>query len=444
MSSLLIRHARLVNEGQIISADVYIRDGLIYQIGPSLSLIADHTLDAEGQWLLPGVIDDQVHFREPGLTHKGDLTTESRAAVAGGVTSYMEMPNTQPQTLTQELLADKYARAAAVSAANYSFYMGASNDNLSEVLRTDFKTVCGVKIFMGSSTGNMLVDHPETLEKLFAETPGLIAVHCEKEEIVQANLARYRDTYGDALTANHHPGIRSAEACYASSSLAVALARRHGTRLHVLHISTADEIALFEADIPLADKKITAEACVHHLWFSDEDYERLGNYIKWNPAIKTAADRAAIRAGLLSGHLDVIATDHAPHTLAEKNQPYLQAPSGGPLIQHSLVMMLELVQQGVFSLPWVVEKMCHAPAVCYRIDRRGYIREGYHADLVLVDMPEVPWTVSSDQFLYKCGWSPLEGASFHHRIRATIVSGQLAWYEGRLDERVRGQRLAFY
>jgi dihydroorotase len=440
MPDYLIRNARLVNEGEIREADLLVREGRIWKIGQELSAPGAQEVEAAGRYLLPGVIDDQVHFREPGLTHKGDIASESRAAVAGGITSYMEMPNTQPQTLTQELLEAKYRRAAEVSAANYSFYMGASNDNLAEVLRSDPRSVCGVKVFMGSSTGNMLVDDPAALEALFRESPMLIATHCESEAMVRSQLAAAEAKYGADIPPEAHPQIRSREACYASSSLAVSLARRHGTRLHVLHISTAEELALFSAG-DLAGKHITAEACVHHLWFSDADYARLGNLLKWNPAVKSAADRAAIRAALREGLIDVVATDHAPHSREEKSRPYLQAPSGGPLVQHSLPAMLELAREGIFSMTEVVEKMCHAPARCFALHERGYLREGYFADLVLLE--EAPWTVGPENILYKCGWSPFEGQRFHHQVRSTWVSGQLAWHEGRFDESVRGQRLRF-
>ncbi len=440
--SILIKHARLVNEGKQYEADVYIKDGLIDKIGANLHVIASHTLDARGLLLLPGVIDDQVHFREPGLTHKTDIRTASRAAVAGGMTSFMEMPNTNPQTLTQELLQAKYERAAQVSPANYSFYMGASNDNLEEVLKTNPQDVCGVKVFMGSSTGNMLVDNEVVLESIFREVPMLIATHCEKEELIRANTALYVAKYGDDIPVQYHPIIRNHEACYLSSSQAVALAQKHNTRLHILHISTAQELALFRNDIPMEQKRITAEACIHHLWFTDEDYERLGARIKWNPAVKTAADRAAIREAVKDGRIDVVATDHAPHTWEEKSNPYMRCPSGAPLVQHSLVAMLEMASQAIFSLEEVVQKMSHDPARCFRIEKRGYIREGYHADLVLVD-PRSRWTVSKDNLLYKCGWSPLEGQEFGHQVRSTIVSGALAYHEGKIDDRVRGERMRF-
>ena len=440
-TSTLIRNATIVNEGVRQEADIFIKNGLIHRIGANLSELADETIDAGGMLLLPGAIDDQVHFREPGLTHKGELATESRAAAAGGVTSYMEMPNTKPQTLTQELLEQKYQRAAAVSAVNYSFFMGASNDNLEEVLKTDAASVCGVKVFMGSSTGNMLVDDEAVLDKLFAKVPMLIATHCEKEEIIRANMAEAVARYGDDIPIEQHPLIRSAEACYASSSAAVALAKKHNTRLHILHISTAKELELFRNDIPLEQKRITAEACIHHLWFTDEFYPIKGSRIKWNPAVKTVADRDAIRQAVRDGRIDVIATDHAPHTDDEKSNPYTSCPSGGPLVQHSVVAMLEMVEQGVFSLEEMVHKMSHAPAQLFRIKNRGYIREGYAADIVLVE--KKPWTVSKENIYYKCGWSPFEGQSFQHRIHSTFVNGNKVYSEGKFDDAVRGERLVF-
>lgn len=440
--SIFIRNAQIVNEGSITKADVLVENGIISWIGTGKSPVADTVIDAAGKYLIPGAIDDQVHFREPGLTHKGEIATESRAAVAGGITSFMEMPNTKPQALTQELLQQKYDRAAQVSAANYSFFMGASNDNLEEVLKTNPKEVCGVKVFMGSSTGNMLVDDETTLEGIFSRTPMLIATHCEKEEIVRANLAEYKGKFGDVIPIRHHPDIRSEEACYASSSKAVELAKKHGARLHILHISTAKELGLFDNSIPLSEKRITAEACIHHLWFSDEDYDTHGTRIKWNPAVKKASDRAEIRKALLDGRIDVVATDHAPHTKEEKAGNYLTAPSGGPLVQHSVVAMMELVKQGVLSIERMVELMAHNPAILFDIDRRGYIREGYHADLVLVD-PASPWTVAPDNILYKCGWSPFEGTTFSSRITETIVSGKLVYQNGQFDDTVRGSRLNF-
>lgn len=442
MSTTLIKAATVVNEGTITPCDVLIVDGRIEKIAPQLDANAATEINAEGLHLLPGLIDDQVHFREPGLTHKADIWHESRAAVAGGVTSFMEMPNTVPNTLTQELLQDKYDIAARQSLANYSFYMGAANDNLEEVLRTDPKAVCGIKVFMGSSTGNMLVDDEYTLEGIFANAPILIATHCEDEVTIQQNLARYKATYGDNLTPDMHPLIRSAEACYISSSRAVDLARKHGTRLHILHISTAEEAGLFEKGVPLADKRITAEACIHHLWFSDADYAEKGNFIKWNPAVKTAADREGILAAVRDGRIDVIATDHAPHTLAEKSQPYSQAPSGGPLVQHALQALLDMHRDGRLTLEQLVQKAAHNVATCFQVAERGFIREGYWADLVLVDLNK-PYTVSRDNILSKCGWSPFEGHTFGSTITHTWVSGQLVYEHGKLLEKDSGQRLAF-
>ncbi len=442
MSTLLIKHATIVNEGMQSHQDIWIKNGIIHTIESNIRQIADHTIDATGLYLLPGVIDDQVHFREPGLTHKADLHSESRAAVAGGVTTYMEMPNTKPPTLTQELLEAKYRRAAEVSPANYSFFMGASNDNLDEVLKTDPTQVCGVKVFMGSSTGNMLVDDPVTLEKLFQNVPMLIATHCEKEEIIRENLSIYTSKFGEDIPVYLHPQIRSEEACYASSSQAVALAKTYNTRLHILHISTEKELSLFRNDIPLAQKRITAEVCIHHLWFSEDDYTEKGNFIKWNPAVKKVTDRQALRQALKDDLLDIIATDHAPHTKEEKSRSYLHAPSGGPLIQHPLVAMLELYHQGHFTLELIVHKMCHAPAICFQIDKRGYIKEGYHADLVLVNLND-PWTVSASNLHYKCEWSPFEGVRFQSNIHTTIVNGQIAYKDGEFDEHVRGQRVQF-
>ncbi|AHM60721.1 dihydroorotase [Flammeovirgaceae bacterium 311] len=442
-ASTLILNAQLVNRGKILEGDLLISDGRIVRTGKDLQhLAADKVVDAAGKYLLPGVIDDQVHFREPGLTHKATIATESRAAVAGGVTSFMEMPNTQPQTLTQELLEEKYRIAEQTSLANYSFFMGASNDNLEEVLRTDPERVCGIKVFMGSSTGNMLVDREQTLEGLFSRVEMLIATHCEDEATIRHNIELYRQQWGEEVPVRYHPEIRSAEACYKSSSMAVALARKWGAQLHVLHISTARELELFDRDIPLAEKKITAEACIHHLWFSEEDYETKGNFIKWNPAVKSAADRAALRKALAEGVLDVLATDHAPHTLEEKGGSYFKAPSGGPLVQHSLVAALELAKQGVLSLPQVVEKMCHNPAILFRIRERGFIEEGFWADLVLVDEQQ-PWTVSRENILYKCGWSPLEGQQFQHKVTHTWVNGSLVWEGERLHEQKAARRLLF-
>ncbi|RZK18754.1 MAG: dihydroorotase [Pedobacter sp.] len=442
MNSYLIKAATIVNEGQKIVADVLIKDGFIAKIGHNLSAAGVTEINAEGQYLLPGMIDDQVHFREPGLTHKADIFTESMAAVAGGITSFMEMPNTVPNTLTQELLADKYAIAAETSLANYSFYMGASNDNIEEVLKTDPKNVCGIKVFMGSSTGNMLVDNEKTLENIFSKAPILVATHCEDEATIRHNLAEFKAKYGNDLTIDMHPMIRSAEACYKSSSLAVELAKAYQTRLHILHISTAKEIALFDNMIPLKDKKITAEACVHHLWFNDKDYATKGNFIKWNPAVKTEEDQNGILQGVLNDNIDVIATDHAPHTLEEKNQPYSQAPSGGPLVQHALPALLEMHLQGKISLEKIVEKTAHNLAICFDIEKRGFIREGYWADLVLVDLKD-SWKVTKLNNFYKCGWSPFDGDTFQASITHTFVSGNLAYQKGKFTTDQIGKRLTF-
>lgn len=442
MASILIKQAHLVNEGSISVADVWIKNGKIEKIAPQIDVVADQEIDAKGQYLFPGCIDDQVHFREPGLTHKGELYTESRAAVAGGVTSFMEMPNTIPNVFTQQLLEDKYYLASQKSLANYSFFLGASNDNLEEIKKTDAQKVCGVKVFMGSSTGNMLVDNENSLEEIFKHSPTLIATHCEDETTVKHNNELFISLYGKALSPDMHPKIRSAEACYLSSSKAVALAQKTGARLHILHISTAKELELFRNDIPLKDKKITAEACIHHLWFSDADYAEKGNFIKWNPAIKTAADRDAIFAAMLDNRIDVIATDHAPHTLEEKSQPYATAPSGGPLVQHSLVAMLDFYHQGKISLEKIAEKMAHHPAILFQIEDRGFIREGYWADLVLVNLNEA-WTVKKENILAKCGWSPFEGHQFQSSVTHTLVSGKLVYQHGQLFEVGSGQRLLF-
>ena len=442
MNTYLIKGATLVNEGKQFIADVLVKNGRIEQIGQGLSAPTAQEINAEGLYLLPGMIDDQVHFREPGLTHKADIFTESMAAVAGGITSFMEMPNTVPNTLTQALLADKYAIAAETSLANYSFYMGASNDNIEEVLKTNAKDVCGIKVFMGSSTGNMLVDNEKTLENIFSKAPILVATHCEDEQTIRENLATFKAKYGEDLTIEMHPLIRSAEACYKSSSLAVELAKRYQTRLHILHISTAKEIALFDNSMPLAQKKITAEACVHHLWFNDTDYAKKGNFIKWNPAVKTAADQAGILNGVLNDNIDVIATDHAPHTLAEKQQPYASAPSGGPLVQHALPALLEMHLQGKISLEKIVEKTAHNVAICFDIEQRGFIREGYWADLVLVNLND-PFKVTPINIFYKCGWSPFDGDTFQASITHTFVSGNLAYQNGRFVTSEFGKRLSF-
>lgn len=443
MKTTRIVNANIVNEGKVFQGDVLIKGPYIEAIGPNLSAPPGATtLDAQGKYLLPGAIDGQVHFREPGLTHKATIYSEAKAAVAGGVTSFMEMPNTNPPTFTQELLEDKFDIAARTSLANHSFFIGAANDNLDEVMKTDLTRVCGLKIFMGSSTGNLLVDAPETLENFFSRFPALIATHCEDEATIRHNTTEFRERYGEDLPVEYHPLIRSAEACYKSSSFAIGLAKKHGTRLHILHISTGIETALFDNTLPLAEKKITAEACVHHLWFNDGDYKRLGTRIKWNPAIKTATDQQQIFQALLDDRIDVIATDHAPHTQDEKNNSYFKAPSGGPLVQHSLTAMLEFYHQGKISLERIVEKMSHNPAILFRIRQRGFIREGYFADLVLADLNR-PWTVEKNNILTQCGWSPFEGTSFRSAVTHTFVSGHLAYAEGAFDESKKGERLLF-
>lgn len=440
MSTILIKSATLVNEGLIHVADVLIKDGKIERIDRQIDYQSDKEINGEGLHLFPGLIDDQVHFREPGLTYKADIWHESRAAVAGGTTSFMEMPNTVPNTLTQALLEDKYQIAAKNSLANYSFFMGAANDNLEEVLKTDPRNVCGIKVFMGSSTGNMLVDNERTLEGIFSKAPMLVAVHCESEAIIQRNLKQFKAEY-EALTIDMHPLIRSAEACYASSSHAVELAKKHGTRLHVLHISTAKEADLFTKQT-LAEKKITAEACIHHLWFSDADYATKGNFIKWNPAVKTKQDQEGILAAVLDGRIDVIATDHAPHTFEEKSLPYEQAPSGGPLVQHALQALLDFYHQGKISLEKIAEKTAHNTATCFQIEDRGFIREGYWADLVLVDLAK-PYTVTKENILSKCGWSPFEGHTFKSSIVQTFVSGEVVFENTRIVDQSIGKRLLF-
>lgn len=441
--SLLIKNAFVVNEGNTFKGGVLIKDGKIAQVFEgSPSITAEEVIDANEQYLLPGIIDDQVHFRDPGLTHKGDLYTEPKAAVAGGVTSFMEMPNTQPGAVTKELLEAKYTRASEVSLANYSFYMGTTNDNYQEVASLDYNQICGVKIFMGSSTGNMLVDSIKALEKLFCKTRVIIATHCEDDPMIAENLAKFKAEYGDDIPVKYHPEIRSREACYASSSKAIEMAKKCDTRLHVLHISTQEELELFRNDIPHTEKRITAEACVHHMWFSDEDYDEKGTLIKWNPAVKTKADREAIFQAVLDDRIDVIATDHAPHTLEEKQNQYTSAPSGGPLIQHSLVAMLELVRREKITIEKVIEKMAHNVADLFDLQERGYIREGYFADLVLVDLND-PWTVAKENILYKCGWSPFEGTTFHAKVKKTFVNGNLVYNEGEFDESAKGMRLTF-
>ena len=443
MKTTLILNANIVNEGKVFESDIFIKGQFIEQIGKDLQhKTADAVVDATGKYVLPGVIDDQVHFREPGLTHKATIYSESRAAVAGGVTSFMEMPNTVPPTFTQSLLEDKFQIAARSSLANHSFFIGASNDNIEEVLKTDIRKVSGLKIFMGSSTGNLLVDNAKKLEEFFSKFPSLIATHCEDEPTIRKNTEEYRNKYGEDLPAKFHPLIRSEEACYASSSFAVNMAKRHGTRLHILHISTAKETTLFSNQIPLKNKRITAEACVHHLWFNDQDYDRLGMLIKWNPAVKTIHDQEAVLKAVLDDRIDVIATDHAPHTWEEKQNSYFKAPSGGPLVQHSLVAMLEFYHQGKLTLERIIDKMCHHPAILFQIENRGFIREGYYADLALVDLHS-PWAVSKNNILAQCGWSPFEGNTFQSAVTHTWVSGHLAYSDGKFDERRMGERILF-
>ncbi len=442
MSSILFKNGAIVNRGRTLHGDILVRNGWIERVGGVIDAPADMEIDASGKHLIPGIIDDQVHFREPGLTHKADLYTEPRAAVAGGVTSYMEMPNTKPPAVTQELLEEKYAAAARKSLANYSFFMGAANDNLDEVLRTDGSRVCGVKIFMGSSTGSMLVDEPATLEALFANVPLLIATHCEDETTIRANERKWRERFGENVPIGEHPVIRNVEACLKSSAFAVDLAHKHHTRLHILHISTEEETALFRNDIPLEQKHITAEVCVHHLYFDSDQYETLGTRIKCNPAIKAPRHRQALWPALLDNRLDIVATDHAPHTWDEKQQTYFSAPSGLPLVQHAINVMLEFYHQGLISIERVVEKMCHAPAICFQADRRGFLDEGYWADIALIDL-EKEWTVGPENLYYKCGWSPFAGHTFKGRVEATVVSGHLAYREGRFFEQKMGERLLF-
>ncbi len=443
MKSILITNANIVNEGRISLGDVLVKDGKIAKIGTDLSAEAvEIHINGQGKYLLPGLIDDQVHFREPGLTHKAEIYTEAKAGVAGGTTSYMEMPNTIPQAVTIPLLEEKYARAKEVSLANYSFFFGGTNDNLDEILKLDLRNVCGLKVFQGSSTGNMVVDNIESLEGIFKNYKGLLAIHSENDHIIKANLEEFKAIYGEDIPVKFHPKIRSEEACYNASSRAVAMAKKYGTRLHILHISTAKELELFDNSIPLEQKKITSEACIHHMWFAEEDYETKGNYIKWNPAVKTSNDRDQIFQAVLDDRIDVIATDHAPHTLEEKAQTYTKAPSGGPLNQHSLVAMLDFYHQGKISLEKIVQKMSHSVATLFQIEERGFIREGYFADLVLVDLNS-PWTVSKENILSKCGWSPFEGHTFRSKVTHTIVSGHLAYEEGTFHEEKKGDRITF-
>jgi dihydroorotase len=449
MEQILITGANIVNEGRIFEGSVLIKGERIEEVitagsyNPVLEDLENiELIDGRGKFLLPGVIDDQVHFRDPGLTYKGDLYTETRAAVAGGVTSFMDMPNTDPKAITLGILEEKYKLASQKSIANYSFFLGATNENMEEIKKADPANICGVKVFLGASTGNMLVDDPVVLDKIFADSRMIVAIHSEDEEIIRKNLAAFREKYGEQIPVEAHPLIRSEEACFASTKRAVELATKHNTRLHVLHLSTAKELELFRNDIPLKKKRITAEVCVHHLWFDDRDYARLGSRIKWNPAIKTEQDKEGLFKGLLEDKIDIIATDHAPHLEEEKAQPYLSCPSGGPLIQHSLVIMMEFFHLKMISIEKIVEKMCHAPAVLYHIKDRGFIRKGCFADLVLVD-PDASWTVSKENILYKCGWSPFEGTKFSSRISHTFVNGNPVYKNGHFDERHIGKRLEF-
>ncbi len=442
MNSYLIKNATIVNEGHSKINDLLIENGVIKKIAPLITKKTKNIIDARGKYLIPGLIDDQVHFREPGLTHKADINSESKAAVAGGITTFIEMPNTIPQATTQKLLQDKFDIAEKNSFANYSFMFGGTNDNLEELLLTDPKKVAGIKLFLGSSTGNMLVDNLEVLEKIFSSTNLVISVHCEDEETIRKNTAHYKKIYGEDIPIELHPIIRSEEACYISSSKAIALAKKTGARLHVFHLSTAKETTLFRNDIPLEEKQITAEVCVHHLWFSDEDYKEKGTHIKWNPAVKTANDRKALWKALLDDRLDIIATDHAPHTLKEKSNSYLKAPSGGPLVQHALLALLEKVKDKVLPIEKLVEKACHNPAKIFQIEKRGFVREGYHADLVLID-PHAPQTVNKETILYKCGWSPFEGVTFSSSITHTFVNGALVYNCGLFNTATKGKRITF-
>lgn len=442
MKRTLIKNATIVNEGELLQGDVLIEGERIKTIGKQLSDATAEVIDAQGKYLIPGVIDDQVHFREPGLTHKGTIATESRAGLAGGVTSYIEQPNTNPQTVSIAALEEKMAMAKVSSFSNYSFNFGGTNDNLEELKRLDKKACAGVKLFLGSSTGNMLVDDQHVLEQIFRSTEMVISAHCEDEQIIRDNMALYKEHYGDDIPMSSHPLIRSAEACYVSSSKAVALAKKTNARLHVFHVSTAKETALFSNDIPLKDKRITAEVCTHHLWFSNEDYNEKGSFIKWNPAVKTAQDRAALWEALNDDRIDVLATDHAPHSLEEKNNLYTSAPSGGPLVQHSLLALMEKQKQGKISITRLIEKMCHNPAILFNIEKRGFIREGYFADLVLVD-PNSPWTVRKDNIAYKCGWSPFEGIEFSSKVTHCFVNGHLGYENGNFSEVRNAKRLSF-
>ena len=443
--SILIRNATIVNENTTFKGDVLIENEIIKKVGPSIQVTNEDALEiieAHGSYLIPGFIDDQVHFREPGLTHKANIAIESRAAIAGGITTFIEMPNTVPQATTQALLEDKFEIAAKDSYANYSFMFGGTNDNLEELLKTDPKKVAGIKLFLGSSTGNMLVDNEAVLEKIFSSTKMIISVHCEDEATIRKNTATFIEKYGEDIPIKCHPMIRSEEACYLSSSKAIELAKKTGARLHIFHLSTAKETALFRNDIPLEEKQITAEVCIHHLWFSDEDYEKKGTHIKWNPAVKSPKDRQGLWDALLDDRIDVLATDHAPHTLEEKTNTYLNAPSGGPLVQHAIVAILEKVKEGVISIEKAVEKMSHNPAKLFQIEKRGFIKEGFYADLVLIN-PNQPQTVSKDNILYKCGWSPFEGTRFSSSVTHTFVNGHLMYDKGVFNDSIKGKRITF-
>ena len=443
-NSILIKNARIVNEGSITNRDLLIEGKKISNIDSSISVKNNITkvIDADGKFLMPGMIDDQVHFREPGLTHKANISTESRAAIAGGITSFIEMPNTIPNATTISELNKKFDIASNASYANYSFMFGGTNDNLDEILKVDPKKVAALKLFLGSSTGNMLVDNPKVLEEIFSKTDLLIAVHCEDEQTIRDNIKKYKKQFGDDIPIKMHPVIRSEESCYLSSSRAIELAKKTGARLHVFHLSTAKEMSLFSNNQSLMDKKITAEVCIHHLWFSDEDYESKGTLIKWNPAVKKASDRKALWDALLNDKIDVIATDHAPHTLDEKSNSYLKAPSGGPLVQHAVVALMESYQKGRISLEKLVEKMCHNPAILFQIEKRGFVREGYYADLILVD-PNDPWTVNKNNILYKCGWSPFEGVTFNSKITHTFLNGSLVYHNNKFSKDKAAMQLTF-
>ena len=443
---IIIKNALIVNEGRKFKGSVKIKGERIFAVyegdPPIVAEKEARIIDAGGKLLIPGVIDDQVHFRDPGLTHKEDIYSGSKAAVAGGITSFMDMPNVIPQSTTLQLLEERYKMAANKSLANFSFYIGATNNNIDEILKTDPTKVCGVKVFMGSSTGNMLVDKQETLEEIFSKSPLLVATHCEDEETIQKNIKQYRSKYGEDVPIEEHPNIRSEEACYKSSSLAVGLAKKHGTRLHVLHLSTGKEMELFANNMPSKDKKITAEVCVHHLWFDNRDYNKKGVFIKWNPAIKTPHDKKSLQKALNENYIDVVATDHAPHLRAEKQNTYFKSSSGGAMVQHALVAMLELYKKKLFTLEKIVEKMCHAPADIFKIKERGYIRPGYYADLVIVDL-ENDWTVTKENVLSKCGWSPFEDETFSSKVMQTFVNGNRVYNNGTFDESRKGQRLFF-